>query len=221
MRKIWSSLLVAFVLFGCSDTPVGNEESLYQGHLLVSWEFNNATEIGYDNTNGGNTALVGDGSPSIEKNTLLLDGASGLYLPASDTLGSKDFALEVKVFPKEFSSMMNIITTEPPGAYGDGWILRLENDSLYFLIRDTDNDNDWIKYNISFIEKNKWSVIRVECFQDSVKAFYNGNQVLNEPYFGDVSDLRYQWGLGYDAVNQNIHDRYFYGKIDYIRYYEL
>ena len=98
MRKIWSSLLVAFVLFGCSDTPVGNEESLYQGHLLVSWEFNNATEIGYDNTNGGNTALVGDGSSSFEKNTLLLDGASGLYLPASDTLGSKYFALEVGIF---------------------------------------------------------------------------------------------------------------------------
>jgi hypothetical protein len=221
MRKIWSSLLVAFVLFGCSDTPVGNEESLYQGHLLVSWEFNNATEIGYDNTNGGNTALVGDGSPSIEKNTLLLDGASGLYLPASDTLGSKDFALEVKVFPKEFSSMMNIITTEPPGTYGDGWILRLENNTLYFLIRDGGNDYDWIKYKISSIDKDKWSKILVECFQDSIKAYINDEMVLNEFYSGDASSLDYQWGIGYDATHQEINNRYFNGKIDYIRYYEL
>ncbi len=144
-----------------------------------------------------------------------------MFLPASDTLGLKSLLWETRVFPTEYSSIMNIITTEPPGAFGDGWILRIENDSLYFLIRDTENDDDWTKYNISLIEKNKWSEIRVECFQDSVKAFFNGNQVLSESYLGDVSDLTYQWGLGYDAVNQAIHDRYFIGEIDYIRYYGL
>ncbi len=217
---------IRFGLFKGFSTPIAikdtlKKDSIYLGRLLAAWEFNDTADIGFDYTNNGNSLVAGVGTPSLIDSVLLLDGASGLFLPASDSLGLNEFAVEARVYPTGFSSMMNIITTEPPGAYGDGWILRLENDSLYFLIRDTENDDDWTKYNISLIEKNKWSVIRVECFQDSVKAFYNGNQVLSESYLGDVSDLTYQWGLGYDAVNQAIHDRYFIGEIDYIRYYGL
>jgi len=217
---------IRFGLFKGFSTPsvikdTVKKDSIYLGRLLAAWEFIDTTDIEFDFTNNGNSLVVGTGTPSLINSALLLDGSSGLFLPASDTLGLKEFAVEARVFPTEYSSIMNIITTEPPGAFGDGWILRIENDSLYFLIRDTENDDDWTKYNISLIEKNKWSEIRVECFQDSVKAFFNGNQVLSESYLGDVSDLTYQWGLGYDAVNQAIHDRYFIGEIDYIRYYGL
>ena len=45
--------------------------------------------------------------------------------------------------------------------------------------------------------------------------------VLNEFYSGDASSLDYQWGIGYDATHQETNNRYFNGKIDYIRYYEL
>ena len=34
---------------------------------------------------------------------------------------------------------------------------------------------------------------------------------------GNYDNLEYQWGIGYDAVNQSIHNRYFTGYIDYIR----
>ena len=37
---------------------------------------------------------------------------------------------------------------------------------------------------------------------------------------GDVSQLGYNIGIGYDAMNQAIHDRFFVGEIDYIRYFE-
>jgi len=38
---------------------------------------------------------------------------------------------------------------------------------------------------------------------------------------GDVSQLGYNIGIGYDAMMQAKHDRFFVGEIDYIRYYGL
>jgi hypothetical protein len=61
----------------------------------------------------------------------------------------------------------------------------------------------------------------VELDSEKVRIYQDGKQTLESDYSGDVSQLGYNLGIGYDAMNQQYHDRFFEGSIDYIRYYGL
>ena len=50
---------------------------------------------------------------------------------------------------------------------------------------------------------------------------WNDNLVVKAAAKGDVSALGYDIGIGYDAMMQAKHNRFFVGEIDYIRYYGL
>ena len=132
------------------------------------------------------------------------------------------FAIETRVKPVAFSEMQNIIVAEPPGRYGDGWIVRLDDGVLTVHFRDEDVDGT--SWNVLTGEKlalNEWTEIRVERTADSVVVFQNGERTAWAAAKGDVSQLGYNIGIGYDAMKQAKGDRYFNGEIDYIRYYGL
>ena len=88
---------------------------------------------------------------------------------------------------------------------------------MVFLVRDADWDSDWEGVSIDSVETDKWYDIRVECTSDSVRMYVNGTLGAQKALAGNYDNLEYQWGIGYDAVNQSIHNRYFNGYIDYIR----
>ena len=72
-------------------------------------------------------------------------------------------------------------------------------------------------------------VIRVKIFPTkselSGTIFYSmnisldGSLRLASEFKGDISDIQYRLGIGYDSFKQSSHNRRFFtGKIDYIRY---
>ena len=61
----------------------------------------------------------------------------------------------------------------------------------------------------------------MELSSQKVRIYQDGKQTLESDYSGDVSQLRYNLSIGYDSMNQQNHDRFFEGSIDYIRYYGL
>ena len=132
------------------------------------------------------------------------------------------FAIETRVKPTQFGEMQNIIVAEPPGRYGDGWIIRLDNGVLTVHFRDEDTDGT--TWNILRGEKlalDEWTDIRVERGAESIKVFQNGELTAEAETTGDISQLGYDIGIGFDAMMQAKHDRFFVGEIDFIRYYGL
>lgn len=215
-----------FVRFGslnapAADTISANDTNKTDGVLIAAWEFNDSLNIGRDFTSNGFDALLAEGQVSIVKSALVLDGHSGLMVELKDSLSLNEFIIEARINPTTSAKIINIITAEPPGYKGSGWILRLENNTLVFLIRDKDLHSDWVYFNGPVLKLNEWSTVRVERFKNAVKIFINDELFLNEPSDGDISDLTYNWGIGYDAMNQKIHDRYFIGSMDYVRFYSM
>ena len=83
---------------------------------------------------------------------------------------------------------------------------------------------DSTKWNVlkgKAVALDEWTNIRVERAADSVKVYQNDSLTVWAATKGDVSQLGYNIGIGYDAVNQARHNRFFVGEIDYIRYYGL
>ena len=188
---------------------------------LAAWEFNEPTFVGLDRMANNSTRYV-VGSPVVEDSTVALDGTSGLQVALSKVFKRNTFAIEARVKPTQIDTMQNIIVAEPPGRYGDGWIVRLDEGVLTVHFRDEDVDST--KWNVLKGEKvalNEWTDIRVERTADSVVVFQNGVRTVWAASKGDVSQLGYNIGIGYDAVNQARHNRFFKGEIDYIRYYGL
>ena len=189
--------------------------------LLAAWEFNDADSVGLDATEGGNDAYVGEGKPVVEDTVLLLDGKSGLVIPLSKTFQRNDFVVEARVMPKDFGRMPNIIVSEPPGFGVDGWALRADYGKFHFQIRDDRSGQDWTNYDVDTLALDEWNLLRVEVYNGTVKMFKNGELVLEETFIGDITQMGYDLAIGYDAMNQAFHSRYFNGKIDYIRFYGL
>ncbi|MCK9183007.1 MAG: LamG domain-containing protein [Fibrobacteraceae bacterium] len=187
--------------------------------LLVAWEFNDSANVGLDATGNGNNAFVGEGSPVIEDSVLVLDSSAGLIVPLTETFKRNEFVLEVRIYPTEFNQMNNIVAAEPPGSYGDGWILRLDSGTLQFHARDAAQGTEWNVFTVDTLSLNQWTTIRVEKTSDSIQVSLNGEIRTKVAFDGDLAQLGYDLGIGYDAMNQNNHDRYFKGKIDYIRFY--
>jgi hypothetical protein len=205
----------AFNGFSAGVLPVKSKR------LLVAWEFNEPTFIGLDRmANNSTHDLVG--SPKVADTTVALDGRSGLEVGLSKVFQRNTFAIETRVKPTQFGEMQNIIVAEPPGRYGDGWIVRLDNGVLTVHFRDEDTDG--ITWNILKGEKlalDEWTDIRIERGAESIKVFQNGELTAEAETTGDISQLGYDIGIGFDAMRQAKHDRFFEGEIDFIRYYGL
>lgn len=189
--------------------------------LLVAWEFNEPTFIGLDRMANNSTHYL-VGSPKVADTTVALDGTSGLIVDLSKVFQRNTFAIETRVKPTQFGEMQNIIVAEPPGRYGDGWIIRLDNGVLTVHFRDEDTDGT--TWNIIVGEKlalDEWTDIRVERGAETIKVFQNGELTAEAETTGDISQIGYDIGIGFDAMRQAKHDRFFVGEIDFIRYYGL
>lgn len=185
----------------------------------VAYEFSDTSFLGKDFV-GGYDALVGEGLPYGDCSSLILDGSSGLFVPFADVFGADNFAMETKIYPTKYNEMQNIFTAEPPGSRGSGWILRLENGKLHFLIRD--NNMSWKETELQEVALESWTTLRVEKMgtelNSEIRIFMNGKIIHRDDSYYQMSNMSYNLGIGYDAVNQDLHNRYFVGKIDYIRF---
>lgn len=194
----------------------------------VAYEFNDATDLGRDYL-GENTAYMESGmSVSAECGSLVLDGTSGLSIPLSDTFKSRGFVLEIRFMPTEKANIGNIFVAEPPGGGLDGWQVRLDGSIVNFHFRDANQSNYWSVYEVGEISLNEWHVVRIKIFPTqsetgsvfySLNASLDGELRLTSEMNGDASQLEYGLGIGYDSMHQGSYsDRFFTGKIDYIRY---
>ena len=189
--------------------------------LLAAWEFNEPTFVGLDRMANNSTKIV-VGDPTIADTTVSLDGKSGLPISLSKVFQRNTFAVSARVKPAEFGEMQNIIAAEPPGRYGDGWIIRVDEGVLTVHFRDADVDGtEWNVIKGKELALGEWNEIRVERTADSVIVYQNGERTAWAGAKGDVSQLGYDIGIAYDAVYQAKHNRYFNGEIDYIRFYGL
>ena len=184
---------------------------------LAEWNFNNPTNL-YQDSMELNPAILGEGTPSITDTTLILNGASGLVVKIDSTFMRNDFRIATRVYPTAFGSLNNIITAEPPGSLYSGWTLRFENTGfLSFYIRQNGNAWDYIT-TPQALSTNAWYDIIAERKGTLTSLYVNGTLVAQKDIAGDISNLQYNLGIGYDAMNQAVHSRYFSGQIDYIRY---
>jgi len=192
-----------------------------KGQLLVAWEFNDSAFVGLDKMSN-NSVKYPEGKAVIVDKALKLDGKSGLPVMLSSTFCRRNFAVETKVKPSAFGKIQNVLVAEPPGRYGDGWMIRIDDGVLRVHLRDENTDGtDWKIFTGKALKLNEWTDIRVELDSEKVRIYQDGKQTLESDYSGDVSQLGYNLGIGYDAMNQQYHDRFFEGSIDYIRYYGL
>lgn len=200
-------------------TEEGSAEEPAVTTWIATWEFNDATSVGKDFTGNDHTALAGTGSVTVSDDVAHFDGKSGLTVKLSDDLKINSFVIEARVKPTKFATMQNIIVAEPPGRGVDGWMLRVDEGTLRVHMRDAAlNGDDWQIFAGKDLTLNEWNEIRFERVGDSLKLFQDGELTVAAAYKGDVTQMRYDWGIGYDAMQQNYNTRYFDGDIDYIRF---
>ena len=210
----------------CDD---GGETASLEGYT-VAYEFNVPTDLGRDYL-GTNHAYIADDVPAVaaECGSLVLDGTNGLLVPLSEEFRSKGFVAEVRFMPTAPGDIANIFVAEPPGSEKDGWQIRLDGSYVSFHYRDASLSYDWSVQKIDEVSMDEWHVIRVEIFPTkselSGTIFYSmnisldGSLRLASEFKGDISDIQYRLGIGYDSFKQSSHNRRFFtGKIDYIRY---
>ncbi|GEM_PF-3610928 len=200
-----------------SDCPAFNADvSAY----TVAYEFADSVNLGKDYT-GNVDAELGEGNPRGDCESLILDGSSGLKVRAVDDFAANAFTIETRIYPTAFASMQNIIASEPSGGNRDGWILRLENGILTFLIRDSDKSSNWTTVKLEEqLPLNEWTTIKVKRLASgSINVSVDGFLRIAASFVGSVTEPEHGYlGIGYDAANQGNHERYFEGKIDYIRF---
>ena len=210
----------------CDD---GGETASLEGYT-VAYEFNVPTDLGRDYL-GTNHAYIADDVPAVaaECGSLVLDGTNGLLVPLSEEFRSKGFVAEVRFMPTAPGDIANIFVAEPPGSEKDGWQIRLDGSYVSFHYRDASLSYDWSVQKIDEVSMDEWHVIRVKIFPTkselSGTIFYSmnisldGSLRLASEFKGDISDIQYRLGIGYDSFKQSSHNRRFFtGKIDYIRY---
>ncbi|SHL01939.1 hypothetical protein SAMN05720470_10450 [Fibrobacter sp. UWOV1] len=210
----------------CDD---GGETASLEGYT-VAYEFNVPTDLGRDYL-GTNHAYIADDVPAVaaECGSLVLDGTNGLLVPLSEEFRSKGFVAEVRFMPTAPGDIANIFVAEPPGSEKDGWQIRLDGSYVSFHYRDASLSYDWSVQKIDEVSMDEWHVIRVKIFPTkselSGTIFYSmnisldGSLHLASEFKGDISDIQYRLGIGYDSFKQSSHNRRFFtGKIDYIRY---
>ena len=190
---------------------------------MAAYEFNDPENLGKDSF-GLNDAVDINGTCVGDGENLVLDGSSGLKIPLSEEFMINGFFIEARIYPEEFSSIQNIFVSEPRGSGYSGWMLRLDNGVLKFLLRDrSSHSGSWPSYEVGRLPLDEWTSVRVEKYDSGeIVIFVNGSLVLTEQYSGSVINRDYDLGIGYSAVGQKDYgSRAFKGKIDYIRFGSL
>lgn len=221
-------LLWSLAMMACSDdssTGPSLEEILAE--YSVAYEFDDPANVGKDYF-GKNNAVLDEDMPAVkvEDGSLVLDGKSGLRVPLSDSFKSPYFVVEVRFMATDTLPLSNIFSADPPGARVDGWMIRLDGSELRFHIRGA---GDWEIFSAGKISLNEWHTVRVEFGPADMGTLtvegyeltlsLDGKVRATETLYSDVVDLKYDLGIGYDPHHQSRYDdRFFIGKIDYIRY---
>lgn len=204
------------------DIPLDTSVALYDSVVtdwIAEWDFNDVENVGLDVTGHGHNASVGEGAVSAADGVASFDGKSGMMVSLDSDIRINEFVVEARVKPTKFGTMQNIIVAEPPGRGVDGWQLRIDEGVLTVHLRDADSSYvDWSIYPGKEMILGEWNEIRLERNADSVKLFQNGELAVAVAYQGDLTQMCYDWGIGYDAMQQAFHDRYFIGEMDYIRF---
>ena len=204
------------------DIPLDTSAALNDSEVtewIAEWNFNDAENVGLDVTGHGHNATAGEGSVSAFDGIASFDGKSGMMVSLDTDIRINEFVVEARVKPTQFATMQNIIVAEPPGRGVDGWHLRIDEGVLTVHLRDADSSYvDWSIYPGKEMILGEWNEIRLERNADSVKLFQNGELTVAVAYQGDLTQMCYDWGIGYDAMQQSFHDRYFIGEMDYIRF---
>ena len=204
------------------DIPLDTSAALNDSEVtewIAEWNFNDAENVGLDVTGHGHNATAGEGSVSAVDGIAGFDGKSGMMVSLDTDIRINEFVVEARVKPTQFATMQNIIVAEPPGRGVDGWQLRIDEGVLTVHLRDADSSYvDWSIYPGKEMILGEWNEIRLERNADSVKLFQNGELTVAVAYQGDLTQMCYDWGIGYDAMQQSFHDRYFIGEMDYIRF---
>ena len=195
----------------------------------VAYEFNVPSDLGRDYL-GKNHAYADEGLKpvSAECGSLVLNGTNGLLVPLSETFKNKGFVVEVRFMPTKKADLGNIFVAEPPGKGVDGWQIRLDGNMVVFYFRAAELDLGWEKQELGEVSLNEWHVVRVEISPSgsgtdnvlySLNAYLDGDICIASESKGDLSNLEYGLGIGYDSMHQDAFSRKFFtGKIDYIRY---
>ena len=206
----------------CTETHEPENLSKYD----VAYEFDDPEDLGRDYF-GKNNAYIDDKVTPVEAEcgSLVLNGSNGLLIPLSETFKSNGFVAEVRFMATAEGNMSNIFVAEPPGSGVDGWQIRLDGSILRFHYRDAKNDYDWHIEKVGEITLNEWHVVNISIggIPGSstlyVSISLDGDPRVDAITHGDISNIEYGLGIGYDSMYQELHDqRFFIGKIDYIRY---
>ncbi|MBR4681190.1 MAG: hypothetical protein IKP03_08815 [Fibrobacter sp.] len=206
----------------CTETHEPENLSKYD----VAYEFDDPEDLGRDYF-GKNNAYIDDKVTPVEAEcgSLVLNGSNGLLIPLSETFKSNGFVAEVRFMATAEGNMSNIFVAEPPGSGVDGWQIRLDGSILRFHYRDAKNDYDWHIEKVGEITLNEWHVVNISIGGTSgsstlyVSISLDGDPRVDAITHGDISNIEYGLGIGYDSMYQGLHDqRFFIGKIDYIRY---
>lgn len=221
-------LLWSLAMMACSDdssTGPSLEEILAE--YSVAYEFDDPANVGKDFF-GKNNAVLDEDMPAVkvEDECLVLDGKSGLRVPLSDSFKSPYFVVEVRFMATDTLPLSNIFSADPPGAGVDGWMIRLDGSELRFHIRGA---GDWEIFSAGKISLNEWHTVRVEFTSADMgeltvlgydlKVSLDGKERVSKVLYSDAANLQFDLGIGYDPHHQSRYDdRFFIGKIDYIRY---
>jgi hypothetical protein len=221
-------LLWSLAMMACSDdssTGPSLEEILAE--YSVAYEFDDPANVGKDFF-GKNNAVLDEDMPAVkvEDECLVIDGKSGLRVPLSDSFKSPYFVVEVRFMATDTLPLSNIFSADPPGAGVAGWMIRLDGSELRFHIR---GGGDWEIFSAGKITLNEWHTVRVEFTMANMggltvegydlKITLDGKECVSKVLYSSAADLKFDLGIGYDPHHQSRYeDRFFIGKIDYIRY---
>lgn len=206
----------------CTETHEPENLSKYD----VAYEFDDPEDLGRDYL-GNNKAYIDNRVAPVEAEcgSLVLNGSNGLLIPLDDIFKTNGFVAEVRFMATAEGYMSNIFVAEPPGSGVDGWQIRLDGSILRFHYRDAKNDYDWHIEKVGEITLNEWHVVNISIggIPGSstlyVSISLDGDPRVDAITHGDISNIEYGLGIGYDSMYQGLHNqRFFIGKIDYIRY---
>ena len=198
----------------------------------MAYEFNLQRDLGRDSFGKHPAYIDNTVNPvSAECGSIIFDGLNGLIIPLDEIFKSRGFVAEVRFMPTKEGNMANIFVAEPPGSGKTGWQIRLDGTDVVFHMRDPEvrKQKNWESITLGEVSLNEWHVVRIKIFPKkseltgkiayTFNAFLDGKMRRSSEYNADVSNIEYGLGIGYDSMYQTLHnDRYFTGKIDYIRY---